>query len=112
MNKSTYIKAIEWGRTKSSGFTEDEILGISEITSAEQKIISRHCRNALWNENKERPPKNSMFTVLNSNRLIVTLESEFNYINFLELNHARKNAKYAFILSVIAIVVSAIGYFL
>ena len=121
MEKSIYIKIIEFGLKHPDGFTgiSDKDLDLKEW---EKDIVKTYLSNARVNfyetqtlnrnSNVETPflvinthggPKNDTYTY------IVNFDTHFKYLDYQELKFARENAKTARSLSLVAIILAGLS---
>lgn len=112
MNKNLYIKILEFGENNPDGFTYNDLVNnkILSFSEPEKKIIDKHFRIAFKNAEKERSnlPEftNNTETIFmligwtggnynENNNYTIGYDAYFNYVDYLELQEARKNAETA-----------------
>ena len=121
-----HIKLLKFGETKPEGFCFYDLLSEKNelnLNKWEQCILKKYFYNAHENTKKYDPggfPNlETLFLLIEGENMpdfkddrckyIINLDSKFKYIDFIELQEARKNAKSARNFSVVAIVISLIS---
>lgn len=131
LGESLYIRVIKQALKFPQGFKYSDVINSAELNLVpwEKEIVSRHFKDACERYNTGENTKGQtifLFIIGNyrdytsdENKYLLMFEAEFSYIDYQELRFARENAKQArslsliaMVLSVFAIIVSAIVPFL
>ena len=130
-NKDVYIKILEFGINRIGGFTYNEIFNAGELRNLkdwEIQIIDKYLLSAFRNKQHVDQMKSAdyetMFFILeggsgnyndNSIKYVLSLDSRFKYIDYVELKEAREmsrqanmNANKALYFAVATIIISII----
>lgn len=124
LGKSFLIRVIEWGLKHPQGFGVTDVTDAAELAlSAQEKDIIKTYLQTAYKNNRAMAvvgtgpvSSESLFLLLygygsdylnEGNKYVISLDAHFNFIDYQELKFARKNAKEAKLLSVLAILISA-----
>jgi len=134
-DKDVYIKILEFGINRIGGFTYNEIISAKELKNLEKwekDIIDKYLLSAFRNKQHVNQMKSAdyetMFFIIeggdgnyndNTTKYVLSLDSRFKYIDYIELKEARemsrqanKNANKALWFAVATIIISIILTFL
>ncbi len=127
IGKSFLIRAIEWGLNHPDGFNASQIIedGILAFNDREKDIIRTYLDTSLKNHYNLKirgsgaVSADSLFLVLyapntndyqnEGNKYVISLDSQFSFIDYQELKFATENAHDAKILSWVAIIISLLA---
>ncbi|MFA5126964.1 MAG: hypothetical protein WC465_03130 [Patescibacteria group bacterium] len=116
--ESIYIKLLEYGHKNAEGFTYDEITqwANKNLNDYEQKIVEKYIQNAHENYQRSQAGNiETVFAIINfagsdyknkNHKYSLSLDANFKYIDFLELEEARKSSGQANNKALIAIYIA------
>ena len=117
LEDSIHLRAVRFGAEHQHGFTYAEIeKKYKTHRPKDWKVVDEFLNEAVNNKSyKESVQRVTPFVVLdwgkngNDRVFILSYEAYFNYLDFLELVQARKNANSAFLTALVALAISIFG---
>ncbi|MCK5475689.1 MAG: hypothetical protein KAI71_03860 [Candidatus Pacebacteria bacterium] len=124
MKENIYIRVIKFGIEHPEGFNYDSIINDKQLklNNWEKNIVNRYLNRAYENEqpltiNSNYPNLETLFLAVETTtgyqddktKFIINLDSQFKYIDYLELKEARKTAAEAYRTAMGAIILSVIS---
>ncbi len=121
LEKNLFLQIIQWGLTKPDGFTYSEFNENLKFEGWKRSVTDNHFEQAYRNHEAMSHhniaigdtvflhigPRNSYNEA--TARYIINYNAQFNYIDFEELQFARKSAGEARLLAIIAILVAVVA---
>jgi len=124
MKENIYIRVIKFGIEHPEGFNYEKIINDKqlELNDWEKNIVDKYLDRAFKNEqsltiNSNYPNLETLFLVVekttdykdDKTKFIINLDSQFKYIDYLELKEARETASRAHKIAMGAIIISVIS---
>lgn len=114
-DKDVYLRMIEYGRGRPDGFSPEEIEDAFSKNISEQTLVCKLLEDA-WKNSRNPISHPTPFVLFQDTAAInfrdckyaLSYEANFNYLDYLELEQARKNADDAHKTAIRAIVVSIV----
>lgn len=116
LEDSIHLRAVRYGYKRPNGFLYKDIAEHYRRRKEEWEVVRKFLMDA-WRNHTEGVNLNTPYSLLEKKAniddcpFILSYEAYFNYLDYLELVEARKNARQAFWMSLVAILIALYGIF-